>query len=483
MSEASPSRPGRAHWYRSLYWRVGIGFVAFLAILLAAQAALFVWMARNTGGLFPATSNARLAELVASDLRDRLEENPQFDVGQHLATEYGRSAQPFVVAFADGRSFTNRRVIPPALLRNARLALARLSAGRPLGRRRLAPAAQGPSFAPLLVDGGLVGVVAVPAGAAPLGNVLRELGPTMAVSGLVLLGIGAVAAAVLLVGPVHRRLTDLEAVALRLGAGDVSARAAEHGADEVASLARTFNRMAADLQARAEAVAAADQARRQLLADVSHELMTPLTAMRGYIETLAMAELRLDAPMRERYLTIVDEETRRLERIVGDLLDLARLEGGGGTLRHERVSVEALFARVATRYEREFASRGITFDRHIAAGADTVMGDMDRLEQVLQNLAANALRHIPDGGRLSMTSTRAGDRARLTVRDNGPGIPPEHLPRIFERFYKADAARATGGSGLGLSIVKTIVQAHGGTITARNENGAVFEIDLTSAER
>ena len=105
-------------------------------------------------------------------------------------------------------------------------------------------------------------------------------------------------------------------------------------------------------------------------------------------------------------------------------------------------------------------------------------GDMDRLEQVLQNLAANALRHLPDGGTLTMTALRAGSSVRLTVRDTGPGIAPEHLPLIFDRFYKADAARASGGSGLGLSIVKTIVDAHGGTISARNEDGAVFDITL-----
>jgi signal transduction histidine kinase len=206
--------------------------------------------------------------------------------------------------------------------------------------------------------------------------------------------------------------------------------------------------------------------------------MTPLTVMRGYVETLAMAELRLDAGVRERYLRIVDEETRRLERIVGDLLDLARLEGGGSTMRRDRVPVQALFERAAARYERELTERHIRFTWVIHPGAETVPGDPDRLEQVLQNLAANAIRHIPDGGQLTMTATVEGAHLRLTVRDTGPGIAPEHLPHIFDRFYKADAARASGGSGLGLSIARTIVEAHGGTITARNEDGAVFDIQL-----
>jgi two-component system OmpR family sensor kinase len=483
MSElpATSSRPATQAWYRSIYWRVALGFVGFLAILLLAQAALFVWMARSTGGIFPATSNARLAELVASDIRERLEDDPQIDLGTHISTEYGRGAQPFVVVLTDGRNFTNRRVIPPALLRNGRAALERFNRGRPLSRPRrqgVTPGGGGPSFAPIVVNSQVVGLVAVPAGSPPLTNVIGELGPTMGLSALVLLAIGAAASAALVFGPVRRRLGELESAAQRLGAGDVTARAPEHGADEVTSLARSFNRMATDLQLRVDALAAADRARRQLLADVSHELMTPLTAMRGYVETLAMAELRLDAPMRERYLRIVDDETRRLERIVGELLDLARLEGGGTPMRRQAVSVATLFSRVAARYDRVLSEHRLTFIQRVGPGAETVQGDFDRLEQVLQNLAANALRHLPDGGQLSMTATRLGSEVRITVHDNGPGIAAEHLPLIFDRFYKADAARATGGSGLGLSIVKAIVDAHGGTVSARNEDGAVFEIRL-----
>jgi signal transduction histidine kinase len=112
-------------------------------------------------------------------------------------------------------------------------------------------------------------------------------------------------------------------------------------------------------------------------------------------------------------------------------------------------------------------------------GAAVVTGDADRLEQALQNLAANALRHTPDGGRVSLTTEPGDTNVRIVVRDSGPGIPPEHLPLIFDRFYKVDASRrVTGGSGLGLSIVKTIVERHGGTITARNDGGAIFEITI-----
>ena len=181
-------------------------------------------------------------------------------------------------------------------------------------------------------------------------------------------------------------------------------------------------------------------------------------------------------------MQIVTDETHRLERIIGDLLDLARLDSGGITLRRERVDIPALFARVAARHERELRDRGVRLVTRVDPALPGVPGDPDRLEQALQNLAANALRHTPDGGEIVLEAGEAGGRVRLRVRDSGPGIAPEHLPLIFDRFYKADASRkAAGGSGLGLSIVKAIVERHGGAITAYNEGGAVFEIALPPA--
>jgi signal transduction histidine kinase len=241
--------------------------------------------------------------------------------------------------------------------------------------------------------------------------------------------------------------------------------------------------MADDLGARAAALAASDRARRQLLADVSHELMTPLAAVRGYTETLAMPELNLDAPTRSKYLGIVGDETQKLESLIGDLLDLARLEGGGGGLSMEDVPVKELFGRIADRHGPAIRERRITLDVNVEPPDLTVHADGQRLEQALQNLATNALRHTPDDGRLSLSAHAGPDGTRITVRDTGPGIPPEHLPHIFERFYKADAARSatkTSGSGLGLSIVQAIVERHQGTVTAANapDGGAIFEIRI-----
>jgi two-component system OmpR family sensor kinase len=472
-------------WYRSLYWRIAIGFIAFLTALLAVQAVLFLWLAGRTTGAFPATSAPRLAALIASDVAAEMERSPEFNLADFIDREYAQVAQPFVVVMIDGR-VVGSRGIPLSLVRAARTRLERMERMERIGRRgRTLPRERGagdrrPEFAPILAGGEVVGIVAVTAGRTPLATVVRELGPTMALAGLTLLVTGTALAAVIIFGPVRRRLADLQQAAQQFGAGQEAARAPEQGGDEVAALARAFNRMADDLVARSRQVEASDRARRQLLADVSHELMTPLTAMRGYLETLSMREVHIDAESRDRYVRIIEEETRRLERIIGDLLDLARLEGGGGAIRRERVSTAALFERVAERHGREVEQRNIRLTSTVGPGAEELDGDPDRLEQALQNLAANALRHTPDGGEISLTATSAGPRhLTITLRDTGPGIPAEHLPLIFDRFYKVDSARrATGGSGLGLSIVKAIVERHGGTVAARNDGGAVFEVTL-----
>ena len=329
-----------------------------------------------------------------------------------------------------------------------------------------------------MLDSAVAGRVVVLTEAPPFSRIFRVVGPTMGlVAGGVLL-VGGTIIALVVFGPPRRRLRQVQEATEQLGSGDLGARAPENGGDEIAALARSFNHMADELTRRAQALETSDRARRQLLADVSHELMTPLTAMRGYIETLGMTELQLDPPTRERYMRIVGEETTRLERIIGDLLDLARLEGGGTSILRQRVAVDEVFKRVGERHEREMAERQITLDTHIEHGAEVLTGDADRLEQAMQNLVANALRHTPDGGRIVLASQRRDSRALLVVRDSGPGIPQDQLELIFDRFYKGDSSRRAGGSGLGLSIVKAIIERHGGTISVRNEKGAVFELAL-----
>lgn len=473
-------------WYRSLYWRIAIGFIAMLAVLLLAQGLLFFWLTDRFVGSSTRTP-AQLAEQVADAVAGQLARQPDLDLTTYLPDRFRQVYQPFAVVLVDGRRGANRpAMLPPGFDRGVAERMRRSLAPQEGSGRR--GGARQVEFAPIMVNGLQVGLVGVPLSPPPVFVALREIGPTLTWLGAALLGIGATLAALFIFRPAHKRLRSLEQAALALREGRAGVRADEKGGDEVSALARTFNRMATDLDSRAKALADADRTRRQLLADVSHELMTPLSAIRGYIETLGMPEVPIDDPTRRRYLGIVEQETHKLEAIIGDLLDLARLEGGGETLRPESVSIDDLFQRVADRHEATVRERGITLETTIEPGTPAAWGDPARLEQALQNVAANAIRHTPEGGRVTLSADRRGDRVRIRVQDTGPGIPPDHLPHVFDRFYKADAARAgtsvPSGSGLGLSIVQAIVERHGGTVSAANSagGGAVLEIALP-AER
>ena len=474
-------------WYRSLYWRIALGYVGLLAVLLVIQMGLVLELTNRLWGRAVRTP-AQLADQVAQDLGTQLVESPEFDVDGYLRQHYATGYQPFAVALLDHVKIYSNHIsaLPPGVQRDAHH---RLAGGDPEAGR-IGPFGQHfhlNEYAEIVGNGKRLGVVVVPRNPPPLTVSLREMAPTLAAWGIGLLAAGAAIGALLIFRPVRQRLRSLEDAARALGEGRTDVRANESGGDEVSALSATFNRMANDLQTRAAALEEGDRVRRQLLADVSHELMTPLSAIRGYVETLAMPEVTLDEETRSRYLDVAREETYKLETIIGDLLDLARLEGGGDSLEFDEVLVDDLFRRVTDRHQPTLAERQITLSTSVAAGTPLIWGDADRLEQALQNVAANAIRHTPGGGTVTLQAERSDDFVRITVSDSGPGIPPEHLPHIFDRFYKADAARAgtsvRSGSGLGLSIVRAIVHRHGGDVSATNQpgGGAVFTLRLPAA--
>jgi two-component system, OmpR family, phosphate regulon sensor histidine kinase PhoR len=224
----------------------------------------------------------------------------------------------------------------------------------------------------------------------------------------------------------------------------------------------------------------ADRIRRDFVANVSHELRTPLTAIRGYVE--ALSEGDIGTAERQRFLDIVARHTLRMERLVKDLLRLARLDAGQETLDVATVDVRGLVHSVvgdlASILEERRQHVGVT----IAADAATLQGDTAKLNDVLRNLITNAASYAPEESTIAVDASRAGARVAITVSDEGPGIPGEDLSRVFERFYRVDKSRARdpGGTGLGLSIVKHLVELHGGEVRVENspEGGARFTITL-----
>jgi len=455
-------------WYRSLYFKLGAGFAASLTGLLFLQAWLPIWIISRSDG---ANGNrpTDLAHSVAADLATTLSVDPTVDLTAYVTSRYNASPFMFAVMMDDGRVITAQpglSPLPPPLPPGIR------GSWMPVPGVRLPP----PS-AEIQVDGRRVGsVVAVPSGDFAR---LRTLVTSVA-TGLGLLG--TVLSVLLVFAPARRRIRSLETIASRVGRGDLAARANERGGDELATLSRAFNRMAQDLGERASEIEAEGLRRRRLLADVSHELLTPLTTMRGYLETLRMPEMALDSETRSRYTGIVSDEVERLALLVGDLLDLAILEEGRLRLEIEDVAVEQLLGRQMARFENEAHIREVGMTATTSPGAAIVAGDQTRLDQALRNLTANALRHTPPGGHVALTATLEGETVVLSVTDTGTGILPEDLPFLFDRFYKGDRSRtaSSGGRGLGLSIVKAIAEGHGGRVSVRSEpgSGSTFTIHL-----
>lgn len=286
---------------------------------------------------------------------------------------------------------------------------------------------------------------------------------------------------------IARPVNDLARAAERLAAGDLSVRVWVPTDDEIARLARAFNRMGdrlqesleqeADARARAERLLATN---RDLVANVSHELRTPVALIRGHIEALADEPARLDA-----YTEIALRESDRLEDLVNDLFQLARIDAQG--LQLERLPFDAgAVAREAVESLAEPARRdaGIVMASQVAGSAAdlTVEGDRARLVQVLQNLLRNAIRYTPDGGLIRVVAERRGDAVVIRVQDTGVGIEPDDLERVFDRFYRSDQrnSRKGGGAGLGLAIARQSVEAMDGQISVESVvgEGTMFTIEL-----
>jgi signal transduction histidine kinase len=227
----------------------------------------------------------------------------------------------------------------------------------------------------------------------------------------------------------------------------------------------------------------ADRIRRDFVANVSHELRTPLTAVRGYVEALLDGDANADET--RRFLEIIARHTLRMERLVRDLLRLARLDAGQESREHLPSSVDALFNGVEAELAGSLEARRQTVVYQIAADATTVHGDPAKLHDALKNLVENAINYSPEGSRILIGAERRDSRVLLTVADEGPGIPEADLPRVFERFYRVEKARSRGnrdpgGTGLGLAIVKHLVELHDGRVTAANrpQGGAIFTVEL-----
>jgi two-component system sensor histidine kinase BaeS len=285
-------------------------------------------------------------------------------------------------------------------------------------------------------------------------------------------GIGGMLIALILGSWLSRSLThpirDLTTATRALASGKLEQQVPVRSKDELGELAESFNQMSADL-------ARANQSRRQMTADIAHDLRNPLTVIGGYLESLQDGKLK---PTPERF-KIMQAEVQHLQHLVDDLRILSLADAGELSIHKQPVIIKELLKKTALTYQHQAQELGIQIKVDIESNLPEIQIDLERMEQVLGNLVSNALRYTPEGGEISLSAKQSKGSLVVSIKDNGSGISPDVLPHIFERSYRGDTSRSGNESGLGLAIAKSIVELHGGNIRAESdETGAEFFITL-----
>jgi signal transduction histidine kinase len=270
-----------------------------------------------------------------------------------------------------------------------------------------------------------------------------------------------------------RPIADISQAAARFAAGDYASRTVAAGSDEIGGLGRTFNTMA-------DALTKIEQNRRDFLANVSHELKTPVASIQALAEAIADGVV-VASDQRQRYLATIVGESRRIDRLIHDLLDLAQLEAGEMTVVAEQLDLAAFLNDEAAKHGPLLAEKDLAVRVEAPANTPPVLADPVRLAQVLDNLIANAGRYSPAGAAIGIAVRPLAGRVAVSVADRGPGIPFEDQPYIWDRFYRVDKSRSRsgGGTGLGLAIAKRLVASMGGEISLASEPGKGTTVTFT----
>ena len=268
-------------------------------------------------------------------------------------------------------------------------------------------------------------------------------------------------------------IQELTHAAEKVASGDFTDKVANDSKDEIGVLTRTFNDMAVQLEDTLDDLKRSEQMRREFVANVSHELRTPITGVKSYAETLAH-DPDIPPETREKFLNVILNESDRMTKIVQDLLTLSRFDAGSFEFSFDEFSFETSVRDVYNAVRMEAQAHHHEFTAEIEPGIPRIRGDKARVEQVLMNMASNAIKYTKDGGRISIKAGVRGGEVWCSVKDNGIGIPKEDVQKVFDRFYRVDKARSreSGGTGLGLSIAQEIVVRHGGRIDLKSRLGS-----------
>ena len=475
-------------WRFGLRWRLALGFAVILALALGSVA-LFTGKAaeREVANVQTEQDRVRAGRVVVA-LAEYYETNGDWDGVQEFVRRTSFQTERDIIVL-DSEGSVIAESSPPD---DRRWGRDRRFFGHRDDEHRPVPPEH---FAPIVASGSQVGSVAVaprgrggfgplplpdrdtppqPDAEPPLTRLADAVRKTLTVAGLI-----AGAAGILLVVLLSRRMLasigSLTAAARGLGNGDMSSRAAVKGNDEIAELGRTFNSMA-------DALEESERQRRAMMSDVAHELRTPLSNIQGHIEAMQDGLMEADTAT----LDTVHRQALYLNHLVDDLRLLAAAEARELPLQREPTPVKEIVDRVVASFKPSAEAASVRLEAEIDDGLPSLHLDRVRMEQVVANLVDNAIRHTPSGGTVVVAATTEDDSVRVEVADTGHGIPTDALPHVFDRLYRVDPSRerGTGGSGLGLTIARQLVEAHGGTIWAHSEegSGSRFGFDLPLAE-
>ncbi len=452
----------------SLFWRWMLAFLAVVAAAVGTMVLLSGWMTEAEFRRYTFSQNAGWGQLAA-ELANYYAEHGSWEGVESL--------------FPPMRGGWGRRGSSPmgrmgaSTLTDARGNV--ILAGEGVETAHFS-SAQLRRAIPIEVDGEIVGYLlppdlthAMPSGT-PEQQFISRVRSALLFSALVALTV-ALVLGLLLFRSIVAPLNVLTRASQAIAAGDLSARAPVRGNHEIAQLAAAFNQMAESLER-------AERARRNQTADIAHELRTPLTVLQGTLEAMADGVYPLD---RENVLLALSQ-VRTLARMVEDLRLLALSDAGELHLYARPLDLHNFLCRFLEGYRSKAREKGITLHLEVPDRLPPVQADRDRLSQIVGNLLSNALRYVPQGGKVVIRAEEGAGEIRISVSDDGPGIPARELPHLFERFWRGDKARrrATGGSGLGLTIAKSLVEAHGGRIWVESEEGkgTTFTFTLPIAE-
>jgi two-component system, OmpR family, sensor kinase len=334
------------------------------------------------------------------------------------------------------------------------------------------------SVAPVMQDDHLLGYLYVVLGSERYESVVAAVRDSytlklgLLVAGAILvatfaLGGGLFAALTLPLRRLARRMREWS----RRTSGATDERPATRSGDEIRELEAQFETMAAQIEAQIDQLKTVDAQRRELVANVSHDLRTPLASLRGYLETVLLKYDTLSADRRREYLEVARHHAQHLERLIAALFELSKLESGAVIPTIEPFAVDELLQDVALRFRLRAEQLGIEIVTSAAPGTPLAHGDLSLVERVLENLLDNALRHTTAGGRVSLEVRAERDHLRVAVADTGSGVTPEDLPRVFDRHYRGAERRGPGRGGLGLAIVRRIVELHGESVSLTSTPG------------